>query len=279
MIRGVFDFGAEAETLAESTPNITRTAQAIYLALAPGEGTPVPPDEISTAVAGTLEALEDVTPGTSETAISGTPAETMILMSSGTPVVVTLTASSTIVTYSSAGTETPVSTDLPTTLPGEPTRTPSRTSSPTSIPANTATHTPTHTATYTPTMTFTPVPPTVTHTPNVCLSIDFQPAGRNGQEYDIRVLNDTGGNIKVEVINLSWPASNEELKKVELDGSELWSGEDDPNSANLSSLGGNRTIPNGSNETMVFFFDSDATSNGYTLRLTFDNGCVVEEDF
>jgi hypothetical protein len=271
MLRGEFDFGAEAETLAESTPNIPRTARAIYLALASGEGTPVPGDEISTAVAATLENLEQKNPGT--------PAETMILMISGTPMVVTLTPSSKIATYSSAGTDTPVPTDLPTTIPGDPTRTPSRTPSVTPNPTNTHTFTPTHTATLPPTMTHTPAPPTATDTPDICSQIDFQQAGRNGQEYNIRVLNDTGGNIKVNTIILSWPGSNEELKKVELDGSELWSGEDDPSSANLSSLIGNRTIPQGSEETMVFLFNNNAALSGYTLRLSFDNDCVVEEGF
>ena len=87
--------------------------------------------------------------------------------------------------------------------------------------------------------------------------------------------------MQIQITNayLGWPGSNEELKKVELGGSELWSGEDENPPTSFSCSGSKCNINAGSDKVMVLFFDEDAASSGYTLRLTYTNGCVVEEGF
>lgn len=269
---GGFALAAEPGVGSEVIPNTTRTVESILIAMAPAEGTQMDQYDLHTAVAGTLQALlEESTksPEPLEADVSATLTGTDVSSTSG------LTPDVTIVVKDTQGAA--IETDTPGPLPTKsvgtntpnPTRTPSRTAttwSPSSTPPATSTKIPTNTATNTPIS-------------DVCSMIDYQQAGSSGQEFNIRIQNNTGGNIKVSNIFISWPSSNEELKKVELAGSELWSGEDEPTDANLSGLGGNRTISSGSNKVMVLFFDDDAASGGYVLRITFNNGCTVEEDF
>jgi len=136
------------------------------------------------------------------------------------------------------------------------------------------------------TPTSTPVPPTATsappastHTPNICSLIDYQLAGRNGQEYNIRIKNNTGQQIQISGVYLDWPVSNAKLKKVELGGSEIWNGEDSSPPTSFACSGSACRINAGSDKVMVSFYDQSAASSGYTLSMSYTNGCEVEEDF
>jgi serine/threonine-protein kinase len=262
----------------QPTANITQTAESIILALAPVEGTGIATQDIQTAVAGTLAALPTQTlfptldeTGTFEALLAGIKDRTEDPGSPASPTRQLQGGPSATPPPRSTSTTAPEDTSTP-----EPTAT--RTITP--IPSNT----PIPTDTPTPTMTDTPIPsdtpsPTSTNTPDVCSLIDYQTAGRNGQEFNIRINNNTSLQIQITNVYLGWPGSNDELKKVELAGSELWSGEDENPPTSFSCSGPKCNINPGSNKVMTLFFGEDAASSGYTLRLTYTNGCVVEEGF
>jgi hypothetical protein len=262
----------------QPTANMTQTAESIILALAPVDGTGIATQDIQTAVAGTLAALPTQTlfptldeTGTFEALIAGMNDGTEDPGSPASPTRQLQGGPSATPPPQATSTTAPEDTSTP-----EPTAT--RTNTP--IPSNT----PIPTETPTPTVTDTPIPsdtpsPTSTNTPDVCSLIDYQTAGRNGQEFNIRITNNTSLQIQITNVYLGWPGSNDELKKVELAGSELWSGEDENPPTSFTCSGSKCNINTGSNKVMALFFGEDAASSGYTLRLTYTSGCVVEEGF
>jgi hypothetical protein len=80
-------------------------------------------------------------------------------------------------------------------------------------------------------------------------------------------------------LNIQWPGSNVALKKVESSGVEIWSGEDSASPTSFSCIGNQCRVNHNNNKVLVFFFDSDAAGGGYTLRVIFNNGCVVQESY
>jgi len=184
-------------------------------------------------------------------------------------------------TLLAGATQTP--TPVPTALGGG---NPSATSPP-ALPGSSPTWTASPlppSSTRTPTSTLVPptatsAPPASTHTPNICSLIDYQLAGRNGQEYNIRIKNNTGQQIQISSVYLDWPVSNAKLKKVELGGSEIWNGEDSSPPTSFACSGSACRINAGSDKVMVSFYDQSAASSGYTLSMSYTNGCEVEEDF
>lgn len=277
------------------------TQQAVEAVVVTEVGADVTPGMIETAVAGTLSVLEQT--GTAGVIISPTPVDalTSTEFPGGTAAVETVSPSPDITT-------TPVPTNTQSTLlPPTSTRTPggfsgdgatdtptktstaTRTSSPTpsrtNSPVPTSTHTsvppadtppptPTRTSTSPPTAT---LPPSATATQDICGQIRLGPYSRSGQEAYAQVYNGTDERIRVTRIYIEWPAANGDLKKVELQGSEIWNGEDGPPSANLTDLFGVRGIAARTGKTMTFFYENNVAPGSYLLRIDFDNGCQVED--
>ena len=171
----------------------------------------------------------------------------------------------------------PPSSTATATQPGVPapsatTAPPTATFTPTSQPP-TATWTPSPTS-VAPTPTNTPVPPP-TDTPVVCsLSANF--FDLVGNKIDVRVNN--GGQVKVIVtgVTLDWPAENEELKEVQMDGRTIWTGTDDAPPSSLSEWSGDvglRVIGPGSSGELRFIFKRAIAAVGYAVAIQFDNGC------
>ncbi|MBN2556646.1 MAG: serine/threonine protein kinase [Anaerolineales bacterium] len=266
---------------AVNTPDITATTQAILLSLDPGDDGS---DDLATAVAATLEALErtrleefpapTAPSATDANATATNPAATQDATGSVQTATATRTATPTSGSQGSGDgdatatrTSTPTRTDVPV-----PTRTstppPTSTPSPTPIPSRTPTSPPT--------ATFTPLPPTSTPTADVCGLIRIGNYASSGRRGFAQVTNGTSDDINLVRLYLEWPAGNGDLDAVYLSLSNLWDGRDDPTSANLTSLGGFRRISDGQTRTLTIVYDDDLVSGAYFLRLTFDNGCVVE---
>lgn len=78
---------------------------------------------------------------------------------------------------------------------------------------------------------------------------------------------------------LDWPDSNSSLKKIRLDGSQIWnSGDDSPDSDIQSGWKGNldwRVLYPGPAQTLSFEFSATAASSGYSLSVEFNNGCEI----
>jgi hypothetical protein len=120
------------------------------------------------------------------------------------------------------------------------------------------------------------VPPP-TDTPVVCsLSANF--FDLVGNKIDVRVNN--GGQVKVIVtgVTLDWPAENEELKEVQMDGRTIWTGTDDAPPSSISEWSGDvglRVIGPGSSGELRFIFKRAIAAVGYAVAIQFDNGCTV----
>ena len=134
------------------------------------------------------------------------------------------------------------------------------------------------------TSTTTPAPPTSTNppeptaTPDVCDAINIHGFIADGQELDWTISNGSGGNIRITSLYIDWPEGNQKLKKIELTGSEIWSGEDEAPPTNISSdLKGNRLIGTGQSKTLHFYFDQEASLSGYSLEVGFDNDCSPQQ--
>ena len=89
-----------------------------------------------------------------------------------------------------------------------------------------------------------------------------------------------GGVATVEISNifLDWPPDNAELTKIELGGDAIWDQKDHNPPTNIGGgwkSGVSRSIGPSSLKTLMFVFDKEAKSSGYTLEVTFDNGYVI----
>ena len=254
-------------------------------------GTEAVPGELNTAVAATLTSIAPLmeaqqTEGTPLADLLTQTATVSLLEDSNVTPSPSRTEEGSTNTYNDGSGEESSPTSRPPTntmSPFEPTWTeaPTSTSTSTLPPSRTWTPSPTRTIPPSPTPTASPIPPTATwtepppptNTPDPCDQISYFGFDTHGQELDWSISNGTGGNIKVEVIHLWWPGGNDELKKVELSGSELWQGEDNDPPSHLSSLGGSRQIGSGGSKMMRFYFGDDAGGSGYTLEIEFNNGC------
>jgi hypothetical protein len=244
-------------------PNFDATLTAISGDIVANLGEGIPDELLPTYVAETLVALQETEQARQTADAILTEAATLDGTLEGFEE--TGTAEHTVEETGIAGDETAESTPSPTHMP-------------------TSTPTPPGAFTSTPTITLTPVPsdtplPTSTNTPDICSLIDFQTLGASGQEYSIRVSNTTGAQIVITNVNIQWPSTNSALKKVESDGSEIWSGDDTSPPSSFSCSGNPCRVNHNNDRVLVFFFDSDAAGSGYTLRLNFSNGCEVQEGF
>lgn len=260
-------FGSQWFGNGEPDYDATMTAISGELALNLGEG--ISDEMVPTYVAQTLVALQ-------ETEQARLTMEVMLTEAA--------TLGSTLEGFQETSTPDAVTEGTPTSggEPNEPTSSPTitRTSTPTLFGAPTST--PTITRTPTPSLTPLPSntsPPTATNTQNVCSLIDFQSQGASGQVYNIRVTNDTLAQVIITNVNITWPASNVAMNKVSSDGSEIWSGNDTSPPTSFACSGNPCRVNNNNDRLLAFSFDSAAAGSGYTLRLTFDNGCVVTESY
>jgi hypothetical protein len=239
----------------------TLTAISGEIALNLGEG--VPDEFVPTYIAQTLAVLQETEHAQQTGEALGTEAATLDGTLEGPEETGTseATLESTETADSGTGGTTPTRTNTPTATPSPP-------------PANT----PTATITLTPTPSNTP-PPTSTNTPDICSLIDFQSLGASGQDYSIRVSNNTGAQIIITSVNLQWPATNVAMTRAESDGSEIWSGNDTSPPTNFSCSGNQCRVNHNNDRALAFTFESAAAGGGYTLRLNFSNGCEHQESY
>jgi hypothetical protein len=86
--------------------------------------------------------------------------------------------------------------------------------------------------------------------------------------------NDSFGAITVSSIWLDWPTSNQRLDVVQFGGVPIWDASD---SEPPTTIGGvSRTIESGGSKSIAFSFKRAASSSGYRIKVTLDNGCQVE---
>ena len=149
------------------------------------------------------------------------------------------------------------------------TYTPTRTATPSATPTRTAT--PTATTTSTPTL---PLTLTATPTQDVCPLIDVGSFSRTSTIARWEITNGSGGTIRIAVIDLNWPASNDALFNIFVDGTVVWAGADSLPPTHIDSwIGGPAARDVNSSATVEAFFGTTAAGSGYNISITFDNGC------
>jgi hypothetical protein len=92
------------------------------------------------------------------------------------------------------------------------------------------------------------------------------------------LFNGGTGIVEIFKIFLNWPFENNELTKIELGGNVIWEKKDKSPPTLIAGgwlSGANRSIGSESSKTLTFVFDMEAKPSGYTLQVTFDNGCVI----
>lgn len=261
------------------TVNWEATVNALSTAVASAAGSGMSPEQVNAAIAATLQAMILEVGGPEELAtilptdeipiVATSLAETVIAQLTATHAIMdTPTPSATVPTPlgTLAGTsETPSASATATATPSaSPTRTPTQTS----IPTRTSTPTVTQTRTPIPPPTETPSP-----TVDICALISVGGFSANGSTARWAITNNSGGTITLESMSLSWPVSNDALFNVFLRGGMIWSGASTSSPTNISSWSGGSGAREVDASANLEVFFGVAASSGYSLNLTFNNGC------
>jgi hypothetical protein len=133
---------------------------------------------------------------------------------------------------------------------------------------------PTNTSIPTSTPTFTP-----TYTLAACDGISTGPASAGGSTLSFSITNNSGILLEITAIRISWPGSNGDLLEIQFGGQPIYNIPTSINPLNIPadngwvSGGGHRKINNSSTKSLTFVFSGSAASSGYSVRVTFDNGC------
>jgi serine/threonine protein kinase len=261
------------------TVNWEATVNALSTAVASAAGAGMSPEQVDAAIAATLQAMILEVGGPEELAtilptdelplVATSLAETVIAQLTATHAVThTPTSSPTAPTPSgtlAGSSETPAS-SATATAPLSPsatstptsTATPTRTTVPTATPSRTATQLPTNTSS-----------PTV----DICALISVGGFSANGSTARWTITNNSGGTITLDTMNLAWPPSNDAMFNVFLKGGMIWSGASTSPPTNISSWSGGSGARQVDTSANLEVFFGVAGSSGYSLNLTFSNGC------
>jgi hypothetical protein len=96
---------------------------------------------------------------------------------------------------------------------------------------------------------------------------------------ELDFTNGGGSTASITGIDIAWPdGTNGKLKKIKFGGSTIWDTGDNTSPVNIS--GGwlsSVALSAGQTKTLQFQFNNNAASTGYTVTVTFDNGCSLTE--
>jgi uncharacterized repeat protein (TIGR01451 family) len=99
-----------------------------------------------------------------------------------------------------------------------------------------------------------------------------------GKRLTVHVTNNTGSVKPIDRIDVSWPASNGNLRKVTVRGGTVWQGSLAPDTAALdNAVAGWRgqSLANG-DDILRFDFKNRSAGSPYAIRVTFDDGTYVD---
>jgi len=277
LISRSFNFGAAAvggaaTQISSPTVDWKATVDSLSTAVAFAAGSSMSEEQLQTAIAATLQVMLIESSGSDNPvpppALDGTLDTTTALTGTASAVITltrTPTASRTpTATVTGTLSVSPVASATPSP---SATFTPTRTATPTATPTRTAS--PSATATLTPTITATP-------TQDVCPLIDIGDFTSTSNIAGWEITNDSGATIRIEVIDLNWPASNDALFNIFVGGTVVWNGVDTTPPTHIDSwVGGQSAREVTSSIELEAFFGTMAAGSGYNLSVTFDNGCQV----
>lgn len=138
------------------------------------------------------------------------------------------------------------------------------------------------TPTVTPTPSHTPTPtssptPTITPTPTATPRCDFNVGSLslNGKKVDLPITNTGPDPQVISSIVITWPSQAKELKKVRLNGSEIWEGKANPPTA-IVIPSGSPTINSSQTGTLRFEFKKNLPNlNNFAVTVNFVSGCSI----
>ncbi len=246
---------------AQATIDALSTAVAIRSGLEDLSG-----EQIETAVAGTMQALETAAFGSVNKTLAAAGENTLTPVPTDTPVPPTETLTRTpTLTLTNAATSTITRTP---TITLTPTITQTRTITPTLTLTTTLTPPPTATPTITQTITVTRTP-----TPDPCDGLSLTGPTVSALERDARwiIQNGTGSAVTLNSWSLSW-TGGVPLNIVRLAGNVIWFDEQFSPESDSPNAG----IPTGS-VALRFIFGEPPDSGGYNLELDFNNGCSLSD--
>jgi serine/threonine protein kinase len=231
---GTFAISIEPE--AGQVTALEATMQAMSTEMAGSQAGLMGPEQIETAVAGTLVASGSLPTATFNPGVSETPGSTV------TGEVSTLTPMASVVATDPFPTQTP--SPLPSPVP-----------SATQLPSDT---------------------PAPSSTPDVCSSLAHSGIGFGSKEVTWEITNGGSVAVTITHIAIDWPAANEELKKVRLAESTIWNKRDDSPATDIQSDWlGNRVLLGGESKQLKFEFAAPPAASGYDLLVEFDQACQV----
>ena len=145
--------------------------------------------------------------------------------------------------------------------------------------ASQGTGTPTATSTLNPsttaTQTTTPSP-TLTPPANVCAQLDLRFHSAISSVAAWQLQNHSGTALTLVRIEIDWPKSNDAIFNAILNGKTIWAGEDQiPPTIMTTWIGDPEDRSVDRQARVEFLFGTLAASDGYDLRLWFENGCVI----
>jgi hypothetical protein len=261
---GAAAVGGEATHTPSPTVDWKATVDSLSTAVAFAAGSSMSEEQLQTAIAATLQVLLIESSGSDNPvlppALDGTPEA--ILAMTGTASAV------------SASTRTPTVSRTPmATVTGALSATPVLSATPSPSPTNTPTRTATPTATATATPSRTPTF-TATPTQDVCPLIDIVSFSSTSNIAKWEITNDSGATIRIEVIDLNWPTSNDALFNIFVDGTVVWGSVDTTPPTHITSWAGDQSLREvDSSVELEAGFGTNAAGSGYNLVITFDNGC------
>ena len=123
--------------------------------------------------------------------------------------------------------------------------------------------------------TNTPLPPS--NTPSPCGELTLSWFGRTSTRIGWTFNNSGNSEFVISSVQITWPASNDELELLSLDGDTFWTGSKSPPSTTISSgwIGGvsRRKINPFENTILRFWFNETSQSSPYSITVGFTNGC------
>ncbi|HSR48139.1 MAG TPA: serine/threonine-protein kinase [Anaerolineales bacterium] len=253
------------------------TIQALSTQLVADVGAAMSPEDVEAAVVATLDAGG----GTSEPAI---PARLPGQESQSSPTATPGGGAGllAIVTIPMSFTPTASRTLPPSATPETPFG-PSATTPPTGAPP---TAPPTHTppATSTATTTASPTSPVPSSTPAPATAVPLPcdvtyPVGfsRSGSRFTVLLRNQGPIAYMITSMSMSWPGRNDELKRIRLEGVEIWEGEvSSPRTITNWKSGADRRIYPGGDRALELTFDEDAAASGYSISITLEATCSLD---
>ena len=130
--------------------------------------------------------------------------------------------------------------------------------------------------TSTPTIQATTLGHTLTPSVEVCAQLNLSFLNATSNITGWRLQNDSGSALTIMRIEIEWPKSNDAIFNAFLDGKVIWSGEGLVSPTIMTAWIGDTDDRSIDNLSLVeFFFGTSAVSDGYDLRLWFENGCEV----